>query len=95
MYKMISKICPFWTCRDDEMGINQLFIRFLLLVYRLCIAGAITYLCATWAIEFALLQRGYKAYGGEYFVIPIEFYTTYKVLGLLQKLSQKTCKKEG
>lgn len=94
-YKITRKRYLFWTCKGDESKISRFFIKFILLVYRLCISGTITYLCTTWTIEFASSQRGYKAYGGEYFIIPLVFYTTYKGMGFLKRLSQKTCKKEG
>lgn len=55
-------------------------------VIRLFGAIALTYLYSVWSIEQAFIQRGYKAYGGEYLVIPFVFYGIYKVFGWIQKL---------
>ena len=55
-------------------------------VLRLLGAVALTYLYSAWSIEQAFIQRGYKAYGGEYLIIPFVFYGVYKVLGGIQKL---------
>jgi len=46
----------------------------------------LTYLYSMWSIEQAFLQRGYKAYGGEYLMIPFVFYGLYKIFGEIQKL---------
>lgn len=48
---------------------------------RVLAAAGVTYLCTAWSIEQAFLQRGYKAYGGEYLIIPFVFYGTYKAAG--------------
>jgi hypothetical protein len=69
--------------------IRQFCGKFITVAYRLLIASALTYVCATWAIKWTCTQRGYKAYGGEYFVIPVVFYTAYKGLGFLHRVLKK------
>lgn len=79
---------------DDLSEIRQFCMKFIWIAYRLFVAGAAAYLCGAWAIKWACAQRGYKAYGGEYFVIPLVFYTVYKGLGLLKRESKKYPDKE-
>lgn len=45
----------------------------------------LTYLYSVWAIRQAFIQRGYRAYGGEYLMIPIIFYGIYKVLDTIER----------
>lgn len=47
------------------------------------IAGSalLTGIYVAWSAEQAFLQRGYKAYGGEYLAIPFVFLWTYAGLG--------------
>lgn len=50
-------------------------------VFRLLGTAGLTYLYLVWAIEQAFLERGYKAYGGEYLIVPFVFYGIYGVMG--------------
>lgn len=51
---------------------------------RMLAAAGVTYLYAIWAIEQAYLQRGYRAYGGEYLIIPMVFYMVFKSIMLVE-----------
>ncbi len=54
-------------------------------------ALAMTYMIGKWAIHFAYLERGYKAVGGEYFLVPMIFIASYKVLkALINILDEKS-----
>jgi len=53
---------------------------------RVLAAAGVTYLYTAWSIEQAFLQRGYKAYGGEYLIIPFVFYGAYKSLAGISRL---------
>ena len=55
-------------------------------IFRVLVAALVTFLYAAWEIDQAYLRRGYKAYGGEYIVIPFVFYLAIKGLILLDRL---------
>ena len=44
-------------------------------------AAILTGMYAVWSIDQAFVQRGYRAYGGEWFAIPFVFIGLYKILG--------------
>ncbi|WP_300782020.1 hypothetical protein [uncultured Acetatifactor sp.] len=48
-------------------------------------AAWVTYLYTARAMEQALLQRGYRAYGGECLVIPFVFYGVFKAIRLAER----------
>lgn len=48
---------------------------------KLILAGVLTVPFAAWSIIYAFLQRGYKAYGGEYLFIITVFLAVYWALG--------------
>lgn len=48
---------------------------------KLILSGALTAPPAAWSIIYAFLERGYKAYGGEYIFIIIVFLVVYWALG--------------
>lgn len=48
---------------------------------KLVLSGAITTPLAAWAMIYAFLERGYKAYGGEYLFILVVFCLIYWALG--------------
>lgn len=48
---------------------------------KLILSGALTAPPAAWSIIYAFLERGYKAYGGEYLFIIIVFLAVYWALG--------------
>lgn len=66
------------------MAARQFFAKAGMLICRLSIAGIITYSCGTWAVRQAFIQRGYKAYGGEYIAAALVFCIAYIGLGSLQ-----------
>lgn len=54
----------------------------IFLIFKILVSTAITFPCAIWAIEYAYIERGYKAYGGEYLFIAMVFYITFSLLGV-------------
>lgn len=48
---------------------------------KLILSGVLTVPFAAWSIIYAFLQRGYKAYGGEYLFIITVFLAVYWALG--------------
>lgn len=48
---------------------------------RLILSSALTAPFATWSVIYAFLERGYKAYGGEYLFIIMVFLAVYWALG--------------
>lgn len=48
---------------------------------KLILSGALTAPFAIWSIIYAFLERGYKAYGGEYLFIIMIFLAVYWALG--------------
>lgn len=57
------------------------------MVCRMSVAAAVTYLYSLWAIEQAYIQRGYKAYGGEYLLLPLVAWGVYDALTVVAKIS--------
>lgn len=55
----------------------------LMIVARLILSGTLTAPFAVWSIIYAFLERGYKAYGGEYLFIIMVFLAVYWALGKL------------
>lgn len=49
-------------------------------------AAILTGIYAVWSIDQAFVQRGYRAYGGEWFAIPFVFIGLYKILGWLAEV---------
>ena len=43
---------------------------------------AVTYMAGQWAFRSAYMARGYKAVGGEYLVIPLAAWVSYKVISI-------------
>ncbi len=41
---------------------------------------AVTYMAWKWACFYAYLERGYEAFGGEYLVIPVAAWASYKAI---------------
>ena len=54
---------------------NQAFV----LIFRILVSIAITFIFGIWAIECAYLDRGYRAYGGECLLIVLVFFIAFKV----------------
>lgn len=52
-------------------------------IARLVLSGALTAPFAAWSIIYAFLERGYKAYGGEYLFIIMVFLAMHWALGKL------------
>lgn len=48
---------------------------------KLILSGALTAPPAAWSVIYAFLERGYKAYGGEYLFIIMVFLAVYWALG--------------
>ncbi|KAI4450599.1 hypothetical protein C823_005136 [Eubacterium plexicaudatum ASF492] len=48
---------------------------------KLILSGALTAPPAAWSVIYAFLERGYKAYGGEYLFIIMFFLVVYWALG--------------
>lgn len=48
---------------------------------KLILSGVLTALPAAWSVIYAFLERGYKAYGGEYLFIIMVFLAVYWALG--------------
>lgn len=48
---------------------------------KLILSGALTAPPAAWSVIYAFLERGYKAYGGEYLFIIMVFLAIYWALG--------------
>ncbi len=57
-------------------------------VLRALAAAVVTYLYTARAMEQALLQRGYRAYGGECLVIPFVFYGGFRAIGLAERAAR-------
>lgn len=51
------------------------------IVAKLILSGVLTALPAAWSVIYAFLERGYKAYGGEYLFIIMVFLAVYWALG--------------
>lgn len=51
------------------------------IVAKLILSGVLTAPPAAWAVIYAFLERGYKAYGGEYLFIIMVFLAVYWALG--------------
>ncbi len=50
---------------------------------KLILSGGLTASFAAWAVEHAFLERGYRAYGGEYLFVLVVFGAMYWALGKL------------
>ncbi len=76
--------------RKSKQQITKRFLKKVApYIYRLFGAVGLTYLYLIWVTEQALIQRGYKAYGGEYIIVPFVFYGFYKILGIVGKFFRK------
>lgn len=92
--------CQYIT-EDSEVGVylpavqkerqvpGPFFKKAILVVLKLALSALLTFPYAVWSIEYAFLQRGYKAYGGEYLFIPFVFYVTFLILGGFIKLANR------
>lgn len=70
-------------CQNTE---KKFFRKALILVFKLLVSTAITFPYAIWAVEYAYIERGYKAYGGEFLFIAMVFYLVCWVVGALLKI---------
>ncbi|MCM1179950.1 MAG: hypothetical protein NC347_06820 [Clostridium sp.] len=76
-----------------KLDIANVFSRIYAYAVRICISLFITALAAQYLIAAAYEERGYKAVGGEYLMIPVVFFVAYKLIGLVMKfLSAKAVK---
>ncbi len=76
-----------------KLDIASIFSRIYAYAVRICISLFITYLVTQCLIAVAYAERGYKAVGGEYMMIPVVFFVAYKLIGLVMKfLSAKSVK---
>lgn len=57
---------------------EQIIRKLVVLIYTL----GITYMVGEWAIEFAYMERGYRAIGGEYCLIPMVAWMAYKIINI-------------
>lgn len=69
-----------------ELDIAKIFSKVYAYVTKICISLFITDLVTQYLIAVAYAERGYKAVGGEYMMIPVVFFVTYKLIGLVMKL---------
>jgi hypothetical protein len=58
----------------------------VILIYTL----GITFMVGEWAIDFAYLERGYRAVGGEYLLIPMVAWVAYKVINIFFDVLEET-----
>ncbi len=58
----------------------------VVLVYTL----SVTFMVGEWAIDFAYLERGYRAVGGEYCLIPMVAWAAYKVINIFFDVLEET-----
>lgn len=54
-----------------------------IIVARILTAAALTFPIAIWSVRYAYLERGYRAYGGEWLLIIMVYLLCYKMLGFL------------
>lgn len=81
------------TDEKIELDIAKIFSKVYAYVTKICISLFITDLMAQYLIAVAYAERGYKAVGGEYMMIPVVFFVVYKLIGLVMKfLSAKAVK---
>ncbi|MFV0239530.1 MAG: hypothetical protein ACK5H4_05750, partial [Lacrimispora sphenoides] len=57
--------------RPPQKAQKKFFLKALFLVFRLLVSTAITFPYAIWAVEYADIERGYKAHGGEFWFIDL------------------------
>lgn len=62
---------------------------------RLILSSVLTAPLAAWSIIYAFLERGYKAYGGEYLFIIAAFLAVYWALGKFMTYADKDTFKEA
>lgn len=75
---------------EDKWPIIREFLKKSALpVFRLLGTVGLTYLYLVWAMEQAFIERGYKAYGGEYLMAPFVFYGLYRLLGEAAKMIRR------
>lgn len=71
-----------WKLRKKK--IRNLFAKVVSIIntheFTLVFATVFTGMYAVWSIDQAFIQRGYRAYGGEWFAIPFVFIGLYKIL---------------
>ncbi len=72
--------------RPPHKAQKKFFRKALILAFRFLTSTAITFPIAIWAIEYAYIERGYKAYGGEYLFIAMVFYLVSWAVGALVKI---------
>lgn len=68
-----------------KKAFKRFFRKVMILAFKLLASAAITLPFAIWAIEDAYIERGYKAYGGEYLFIAMFFYLVYHAVFFLLK----------
>lgn len=72
-----------WELRKKKM--RKVFAKLVSIIntheFTLIFAALLTGMYAVWSIDQAFVQRGYRAYGGEWFAIPFVFIGLYKILG--------------
>lgn len=56
-----------------------------IIVAKILTAAALTFPIAIWSVRSAYLERGYRAYGGEWLLIIMVYLLCYKILGFLLK----------
>ena len=65
---------------------EQIIRNLVVLIYTV----GITFMVGEWAIEFAYLERGYRAVGGEYLLIPMVAWVAYKVINIFFDVLEET-----
>lgn len=75
----MSKMQKVW-CKKGRRLFKRIVMLMATVRFRLFASAILTYIYAVWSAEQAFLQRGYKAYGGEYLAIPFVFWGAYKGL---------------
>lgn len=56
---------------------KKLLYSVLLMMLEMYYSLSLTYFVGKWAIAYAYRERGYEAYGGEYLLILLTFFTSF------------------
>ncbi len=56
----------------------QIFKSVIAIAYSL----AVTFMAGKWAFDYAYMERGYEAIGGEYLFVPMAAWVAYKVISI-------------
>lgn len=70
---------------------RQIVKDLIVIVYTL----SVTYMAGKWAIEYAYMERGYEAFGGEYLFIPMVAWLSYKVINTFLDLLEAKKNADG